>query len=97
MLTKITTLIALHMWHAEAVITPGTTIGGTAGAPTGYPKAVTVISSVPATNLLVGGYDCIRQGLFWNFPGTNGAGSPPTALAVATSNSILSYYPTIPS
>ena len=88
MLTKITTLVALNMYYAQAVVTPGNLLGGSAAAPTNYPLATTVLPSPGTTTSAVawyGGYQCIRQGFAYTFPGVNGAGTPPTALLATAS------------
>jgi hypothetical protein len=88
MLTKITTLVALNMYYAQAVITPGSLIGGTPAAPTKFPLATTILPTPGTTTSTpdwYGGYKCIRQGFAYTFPGVNGAGTPPTALSATTS------------
>jgi hypothetical protein len=75
------------MLYAQAVVTPGNTLSGTAALPAGYPLATTILTTIPATNdqTFYGGYLCIRQGFAFTFPGVNGAGTPPTALLATTS------------
>ena len=89
MLTKITTLVALNMLYAQAVVTPGNLLGGDAAGPTNYPLATTVLPAPGTTTSAVawyGGYQCIRQGFAYTFPGVNNlAASPPTALLTTIS------------
>jgi len=95
MLTKITTLVALNMLYAQAVITPGVVIAGTAALPTGYPLATTALTGAAITaytaTIWYGGYLCIRQGDNWTYPGINAAGQ---AMVAAASATMMNYYPT---
>lgn len=92
MLSKISTMMAVNMFYAKAA-TPGKTIDGTLDTPSGYPLG-TPMTTPDAYPLFKGGYDCIRSGYYWTFPGTNGSGTPPTALSTTASATIRSFYPT---
>jgi hypothetical protein len=88
MLTKLTLLVAV----AQAVVTPGKTLGGTISAPTKYTDAWTVSTTTTAADYRLNGYACIRRGWAFSYPMVVGSGA--VTVGTTQSTTINAFFPT---
>jgi len=90
MLTKIALLAAV----AQAVVTPGNRLGGTAASPTQYVAWVTASAETATNNYANKGYACVRKGWVYAFPMATTANNAITVPNTTQTTTINSFWPT---